>query len=57
MNNPIKLDPIVQPTVKEVRKLHDTVDSNVRALRSLGTHAFFISNTFISNARLKLAKN
>ena len=25
--------------------------------RSIGIHAFFIRNTFISNARLKLAKN
>ena len=31
-----KLDPIIQSSVKEMRKLHDTVESNVRALRSLG---------------------
>ena len=35
MNNLIKLDPIIQPSVKEMRKLHDTIESNVRALRSL----------------------
>ena len=36
MNNLIKLDLIIQPSVKEMRKLHDTIESNVRALRSLG---------------------
>ena len=36
MKNLIKLDPIIQPSVKEMRKLHDTIESNVRALRSLG---------------------
>ena len=35
MNNLTKLDPIIQPSVKEMRKLHDTIESNVRALRSL----------------------
>ena len=35
MNNLIKLIPIIQPSVKEMRKLHDTIESNVRAL-SLG---------------------
>ena len=35
MNNLIKLNPIIQPSVKEMRKLHDTIESNVRALRSL----------------------
>ena len=35
MSNLIKLDPIIQPSVKEMRKLHDTIESNVRALRSL----------------------
>ena len=29
------LDPIIQPSVKEKRKLHDKIESNVRALRSL----------------------
>ena len=32
----IKLDPIIQPSVKEMRTLHDTIENNVRALRSLG---------------------
>ena len=42
MNSLIKLDPIIQPTVKEIRKLHDTIESNVRALRSLGrNHKYF----------------
>ena len=36
MNNLIKLDPIIQPSVNKMRKLHDTIESNVRALRSLG---------------------
>ena len=36
MNNLIKLNPIIKPSVKEMRKLHDTIESNVRALRSLG---------------------
>ena len=36
MNNLIKLDSIIQLSVKEMRKLHDTIESNVRALRSLG---------------------
>ena len=36
MNNLIKLDLIIQPSVKEMRKVHDTIESNVRALRSLG---------------------
>ena len=36
MNNLIKLDPIIQPSVKEMQKLQDTIESNVRALRSLG---------------------
>ena len=36
MNNLIKLDPIIQPSGKEMRKLRDTIESNVRALRSLG---------------------
>ena len=36
MNNLIKLDPIIQPSVKEMRKLRHTTESNVRALRSLG---------------------
>ena len=36
MNNLIKLDPNIQPSVKEMRKLHDTIESNVQALRSLG---------------------
>ena len=35
MNNLIKLDPIIQPSVKEMRKLHDIIESNVRVLRSL----------------------
>ena len=38
MNNLIKLDPIIQPSVKEMRKLHDTIERNVRALRSSGMH-------------------
>ena len=32
MNNLIKLDPIIQPIVKEIRKLHDTIESNVLEL-------------------------
>ena len=36
MNNLIKLDLIIQPSVKEMRKVHDTIESNVRALKSLG---------------------
>ena len=36
MNNLIKLDPIIQPSVKEMRKLHNTMESNVQALRNLG---------------------
>ena len=36
INNLIKLDPIMQPSVKEMRKLHDNIESNVRVLRSLG---------------------
>ena len=32
----VKLDSIIQPSVKEMRKLHDTIESNVRALRALG---------------------
>ena len=36
INNLIKLDPIIQPSVKEMRKLYDTIESNGRALRSLG---------------------
>ena len=36
MNNLIKLNPIIQPSVKEMRKLYDTIESNVGALRSLG---------------------
>ena len=36
MNNLIKLDPITQPSVKEMRKLHNTIESSVRVLRSLG---------------------
>ena len=36
MNNLIKLDPIIHPSVKEMRKLHGTIESNVRALRSFG---------------------
>ena len=36
MNNLIKLDAIIQPSVKEMRKLHDTIKSNVWVLRSLG---------------------
>ena len=35
MNNLIKLDPIIQPSEKEMRKLHDTIESNVQAWRSL----------------------
>ena len=31
MNNLIKLDPIIQPSEKEMRKLHDTIESNVQA--------------------------
>ena len=31
----IKLDPIIQPSAKEKRKLYDTIESNVRAFRSL----------------------
>ena len=34
MNNLIKLDPIIQPSLKEMRKLHDIIESNVRELRS-----------------------
>ena len=36
MNNLIKLDAIIQPSVKEMWKLHDTIESDVRVLRSLG---------------------
>ena len=36
MNNLIILDAIIQPSVKEMRKLHDTIERNVRVLRSLG---------------------
>ena len=36
MNNLKKLEPIIQPSVKEMRKLHDTIQSNMRALWSLG---------------------
>ena len=36
MNNLIKLDPIIQPSVKEMRKLHDIIERNARELRSLG---------------------
>ena len=32
MNNLKKLEPIIQPSVKEMRKLHDTIQSNMRAL-------------------------
>ena len=36
MNNLIILEAIIQPSVKEMRKLHDTIERNVRVLRSLG---------------------
>ena len=36
MSNLVKLDPVIQASVKEIRKLHDTIESNVRALISLG---------------------
>ena len=36
MNNLIILDAIIQPSVKEMRKLHDTIERNVQVLRSLG---------------------
>ena len=36
MNNLMKLDAIIQPSVKEMWKLHDTIESDVRVLRSLG---------------------
>ena len=29
INNLIKLDPIIQPSVKEMRKLYNTIESNV----------------------------
>ena len=35
MNNLIKLDPITQPSVKEMKKLYDAIESNVHAFRSL----------------------
>ena len=36
MNNLIKLDPIIQPSVKEMRKVQDTMERNMRALKILG---------------------
>ena len=36
MNNLMKLDPIIQPSVKEMQKMHCTIEINVRALSSLG---------------------
>ena len=36
MNNLIKLVLVVWPSVNEMSNLHDTIESNVHALRSLG---------------------
>ena len=36
MNNLVKLDPIIQPSVKEMRKVQDTMERNMRALKTLG---------------------
>ena len=36
MNNLIKLHPIIKPSIKDMQKLHDTIESNVQAFRSLG---------------------
>ena len=47
MNNLIKLDPIIQPSVKEMRKLHDIIERNVWELRSLGIN-YEHSGSFIS---------
>ena len=38
MRNLIKLVPITQSNVKEMRKLRDTIENNVRPLRSLGVN-------------------
>ena len=54
MNNLIKLDPIIQPSVKEMRKLHDTIESNVRALRSLGINYEHFRPLLVPNISEKL---
>ena len=38
MNNLIKLDKVNGANVKELRDLYDKVESNVRALKTIGTH-------------------
>ena len=47
MNNLIKLNPIIQPSVKEMRKLYDTIESNVGALRSLGINCKHFGPLFV----------
>ena len=36
MNNLVKLDPIFQPSVKEMRNVQDTIERNMQALKILG---------------------
>ena len=46
----------VETTYKKVTKCDKKVIKSI-AKKSIHIHAFFITNTFISNSRLKLAKN
>ena len=38
MNNLIKLDKVSGANVKELRDLYDNIESNVRALKTIGIH-------------------
>ena len=56
MNNLIKLDPIIQPSLKEMRKLHDIIESNVRELRSWGINYEYFGSLLVPIILEKLPK-